>query len=175
MSDTVTQTIGGLTIRSLASDSEIGSAFALMHELRPHLIETSFISDIRAQMAQGYLLAGGYDESDRLVTLAGYRYARTLFRGPHLFVDDLVTSSAAQGKGFGTAMLAWLGQRAAERGLADVWLDSRSSARTFYEQVGFEMKSAIPCRMAARDLATVLKDRNTNHTNKDTNLHEEKS
>lgn len=142
-----------MTIRTLESDEEIAAASSLMRELRPHLPGETFVETIRAQQPGGYRLVGGFDQNGTLVTLAGYRFASTLFRGPHLFVDDLVTSATAQKRGHGTAMLAWLGQQAVDRGLADVWLDSRASARGFYEQVGFEMKQSIPCRMSAEALA----------------------
>lgn len=142
-----------MQIRVLESDTEIEAATALMRELRPYLVPEQFLSTIRAMQADGYILAGGFDEAGTLVSLAGYRFSSTLFRGPHLFVDDLVTSAASQKKGYGTAMLAWLAQRTIEKGMTHVWLDSRVTARGFYEQVGFEMMKSIPCRMEAIPLA----------------------
>ena len=142
-----------LNVRSLSTDEQIADACALMRELRPHLAAETFIATIRAQMAEGYLLAGGFDDAGALIALAGYRFASTLFRGPHLFVDDLVVTASAQKRGYGAAMLAWLGTVARDRGVSDVWLDSRSTATGFYERVGFEMKKSVPCRMDAATLA----------------------
>ena len=142
-----------MQIRVLETDAEIESATALMRELRPYIVPGTFLATIRAMQRDGYILAGGFDEAGALVSLAGYRFSSTLFRGPHLFVDDLVTSSTTQKRGYGTAMLAWLARRAIERGMSHVWLDSRITARGFYEQVGFEMMKSIPCRMEAAPLA----------------------
>jgi GNAT superfamily N-acetyltransferase len=143
-----------MDIRVLQTDHDIAAASDIMAELRPHLLRETFVDVIRGQERAGYVLVGGFDAGDRLVTLAGYRCASTLFRGPHLFVDDLVTTAAAQKQGHGTTMLAWLGREALANGLSEVWLDSRSTARGFYEQLGFELKNSIPCRIAADVLAT---------------------
>jgi ribosomal protein S18 acetylase RimI-like enzyme len=136
-----------LLIRTLESDEEILAAFPLMHCLRERLATAgAFLADVRRQQADGYALAGGFEAgTGRLVVLAGFRRGSTLGRGPHLFVDDLVTEPAAQGRGHGTAMVAWLRRRAAAAGLPRVWLDSRATAKGFYEQVGFTFATAIPC------------------------------
>lgn len=143
-----------MRIRPLDTDGDIEAAFDVMAELRPHLQRPAFLATVRDQQRGGYLLVGGFDEAERLVCLAGYRFAQTLFRGPHLFVDDLVTTASAQKEGHGKTMLAWIAREALERGLTHVWLDSRSTARGFYEQLGFEMKNSIPCCIPANLLAT---------------------
>ena len=86
---------------------------------------------------------GGFDDS-RLVVLAGVRRTATLSRGEHVFVDDLVTSATAQGRGYGTAMLRWLGRKAAPEGLARMHLDARATAKSFYEKLGFTFVTAVP-------------------------------
>jgi GNAT superfamily N-acetyltransferase len=83
--------------------------------------------------------------NDRLVVLAGFRPGHTLSSGAHLFVDDLVTDEASRGDGHGTAMLVWLAARAREQGITRIYLDSRATARGFYEHVGFTFLTAIPC------------------------------
>jgi GNAT superfamily N-acetyltransferase len=135
-----------LTPVELEFDEQIAAAFDLMAVLRPHLRRESFIGQVRGQRAEsGYRLAGGFTPDDRLVVLAGYKRATTLARGPHLFVDDLVTAPAEQRKGYGRALLAYLAARAKEMNLERIWLDSRAAARTFYEQAGFTMHTSIPC------------------------------
>jgi GNAT superfamily N-acetyltransferase len=137
-----------MTIRIINSDAEIAAAFPLMHVLRERLSAETFVSTVRAQQRCGYVLAAGY-ANGKLVTLAGFREGQTLARGPHLFVDDLVTEPGEQGKGHGKAMIAWLQQQAAQRGLPVVWLDSRATAKGFYEQCGFTMNTSIPCWIRA--------------------------
>jgi len=62
-----------------------------------------------------------------------------------LFVDDLVTTAEARGRGHGGEMLRWIGQWAAAEGVPRVYLDSRETARGFYERAGFTFLTSIPC------------------------------
>lgn len=140
-----------LNIAELSSAIELAKAFELMSVLRPHLQRERFETQIRAQQVEGYHLLGGSVEN-RLVVLAGYRFTITLFRGPHLFVDDLVTAPPEQGKGYATAMLKYLAQLAGARNLQKIWLDSRNTAKTYYEKVGFNMHTSIPCSIDVNQL-----------------------
>jgi len=133
-----------LRIRELTAESEIAGAYPLMATLRPDLRAESFVAQVRAQRRDGYRLIGGFVEQ-RLVALAGIRDGCTLSRGPHLFVDDLVTNVGAHGQGHGRAMLRWIAEEARRRGLPKIWLDSRATAKGFYEKVGFTFVTAIPC------------------------------
>ena len=136
-----------MDVRLLESDHAIEGAYPLMAQLRPHLIEAEFVAVIRKQAADGYRLFGGFDAGRRLVALAGLRVSHTLSRGPHLFVDDLVTDESQRGRGYGKAMIRWLRAYASEQGLPAVHLDSRDTARGFYERVGFTFHTSIPCRI----------------------------
>ena len=133
-----------LTIRELRAQGEIEAAHGLMAVLRPHLLRAEFVGRVQDQRREGYRLIGGY-MGERLVVLAGARDGCTLSRGLHLFVDDLVTEPGEQGKGYGGEMLRWLARDAIARGLPSVWLDSRATAKGFYEKMGFTMHTAIPC------------------------------
>ena len=119
-----------LSIRPLDTDGDLAAAFPLMSCLRDRIAAATFVDEVRRQQRDGYVLAGEFDGSEKLVTLAGFRTSYTLGRGPHLFVDDLVTDPA-------------------EQGLPRVWLDSRATAKGFYEQLGFTFITAIPCWVAS--------------------------
>ena len=149
----VTSNRQDILIRVLEQDAEITAAFPLMQYLRPYLVAEHFLETVRCQQKDGYALAGGFlpDDPTRPVVLAGFRPTRTLSAGPHLFVDDLVTDPTRQGHGHGKAMIAWLRRRAASLGLPSVCLDSRATAKGFYERVGFTFSTAIPCRIPATD------------------------
>ena len=140
-------------VRVLRADADLAAALPLMRVLRAEQLTPTtpeaFVNLIRRQQQDGYVLAAGFAgaEAARPVVLAGVRVAHTLARGPHLFVDDLVTDPSQQGKGHGTAMIAWLRAEAARRVLPWVWLDSRATAKGFYERVGFEFNTSIPCRI----------------------------
>ena len=95
-------------------------------------------------MVEGYRLYGGFD-GGRLVCLSGVRRSHTLSRGEHLFVDDLVTLEEVRGTGFGAQMIRWLAERARAEGLGRIYLDSRATAKGFYEKIGFTLLTSIPC------------------------------
>ena len=133
-----------LTIAELASDDAIAGVFDVAVVLRPDLERESFAGRVRAQQREGYRLIGGF-VGERPVVLAGFRRQTTLARGPHLFVDDLVTAPDEQGKGYATAMLRHLARIARDQGLARIWLDRRDTARSYYERVGFTMHTSVPC------------------------------
>ena len=140
-----------LEIRELTGDREIGAAFPLMRELRERLREQTFVSEVRRQQNDGYQLFGGFEEG-RLVTLAGTRRTHTLSRGEHFFVDDLVTAADSRGKGYGGEILLWLASRSAGEGLSRIYLDSRITARGFYEKLGFHFHTSIPSWADVGDL-----------------------
>ena len=133
-----------MDIRELSTDSDIAAAFPLARQLRDRVREETFIAEVRRQQLEGYRLFGGFEDG-RLVCLAGVRRSHTLSRGEHLFVDDLVTTEEARGRGHGGEMLRWIGRRAAEEGIPRVYLDSRETARGFYERAGFTFLTSIPC------------------------------
>ncbi|MFI5380241.1 MAG: GNAT family N-acetyltransferase [Tepidisphaerales bacterium] len=136
-------TLPTITVRELVSEADIASACDLMRLLRPHLRPGTFAATVAIQRQDGYRLYAAYNP--QLVCLAGVREARTLARGEHLFVDDLVTADGVRGQGVGTAMLRWLAQLAAEKRLPRVYLDSRESAIGFYRKVNFTFLTSVPC------------------------------
>lgn len=141
-----------MNIRILETDADILAAFPLMSVLRDRIKADTFLAEIRRQQRDGYQLIGGFVEGT-LVALAGTRPAHTLSRGEHVFVDDLVTEPSRRGEGHATAMLAWIAARAKAAGVPGVYLDSRLTAKGFYEQVGFTMLSSILCWIDVDKLA----------------------
>jgi GNAT superfamily N-acetyltransferase len=141
-----------MTIRALQTDDEITVAFPLMAQLRDRIRPETFLADVRAAQSEGYELIGGFDDGARLVVLAGLRCTRTLSRGRHVFVDDLVTDQSVRGKGCGRQMLQWIAQFALDRGMSHIHLDSRDTATGFYEQLGFTFSTSVPCRIEAAKL-----------------------
>jgi GNAT superfamily N-acetyltransferase len=138
-----------MIFRELVTDREIQQAFPLMSSLRDRVREATFLAEVRRQQQDGYWLIGGFD-GERLVALAGVRRTHTLSRGEHLFVDDLVTDEAVRGQGYGRAMMQYLAERASADGLPRIYLDSRITARGFYEKIGFTFLTSIPCWMDVR-------------------------
>jgi len=131
-------------IRELRTDGDIDAAFPVMSALRSRVSRDTFVAEVRRQQLQGYELIGAF-VGNELVALAGVRRTHTLSRGEHLFVDDLVTAEAARGQGHGRALLKWLAERCMAEGVPRIYLDSRNTAKTFYEKMGFQFNSSVPC------------------------------
>jgi GNAT superfamily N-acetyltransferase len=133
-----------ITFRELRTDAEIALAFPLMSALRDRIRADTFLDEVRRQQCQGYELVGAFDDA-ALVALAGVRRTHTLSRGEHLFVDDLVTDERVRGQGHGAAVLRFVAARAASEGISVLYLDSRGTAKGFYEKAGFTFLTSIPC------------------------------
>jgi ribosomal protein S18 acetylase RimI-like enzyme len=132
-------------IQKIGTDDEISQAMSLMRQLRGEMIkDQEFVADVRAQQQQGYELYGAYKDGS-LLGLAGIRRQRTMSRGWHLFVDDLVTHSQVQTQGVGRALMDYLSVIAKSEGLGAVYLDSRATAKGFYERLGFTFLTSVPC------------------------------
>ena len=123
-----------MNVRIASTDSEIDACFPVMCELRPHLERTAFVAIVRDMQKDGYALAY-LTAPEGVVSVAGFRVMRTLFCDSFLYVDDLVTASAARSKGYGRVLLEWLKDRARMEGCAQLHLDSamhRKDAHRFY-------------------------------------------
>ena len=124
------------------SDAEVLACFPLMRQLRPHLTSPEdFLARVRRQAAEGYQLLVAW-EDDTPVALGGYRIVEMLVRGRFLYVDDLVTTEAARGRGLGARVLRALEEEARAAGLPALVLDTAAdniAAHRFYEREGMRM------------------------------------
>jgi GNAT superfamily N-acetyltransferase len=114
--------------------ADIARCFAVMHQLRPHLVESAFVARVRKMQQEGFHLAF-VEEAGAVRAVAGYRYHDKLFSGCNLYVDDLVTDSEQRSQGHGHALLAWLAEQARAQGCTQLELDSgvqRFDAHRFY-------------------------------------------
>ncbi len=119
----------------IAETSDTARCHPVMRQLRPHLTEEAFVTQVARQREDGYQLvyleAGG-----DVVAVAGYRIGENLAWGRFLYVDDLVTDAQSRSCGYGGRMLEWLTQTAREAGCEALHLDSgiqRTDAHRFYE------------------------------------------
>lgn len=133
-----------MDIREIDTDAAIMQTYPLMKALRERITEATFLGEVRRQQAGGYRLLAGY-ENGKPIVLAGIRRAHTLSRGDHLFVDDLVTDESVRSSGRGRAMMQYLAREAAVLGIPRIYLDSRITAKDFYEKLGFTFHTSIPC------------------------------
>ena len=132
------------TIFEPKTPHEILRTFAVMHELRPLLVEASYVETVQRVMQQGYRLLA-LDSSDStdstdsteggVLAVAGFRLSESLSFGKFLYVDDLVTKEDARSRGAGAALLARLRRIARDAGCRELHLDSgvqRHAAHRFY-------------------------------------------
>ncbi len=124
-----------MNIALAETDTDIARCFAVMHQLRPHLVESDFVPRVRRMQREGYHLAFREDETRTVRAVAGFRLYEKLSSGAQLYVDDLVTDSTARSHGHGRALLTWLRDHASARACVQLELDSgvqRCEAHRFY-------------------------------------------
>ena len=124
-----------MKIAPATTDSDIARCFAVLHQLRPHLVEAEFVTRVRRMQTEGFHLAFRADETGIVRAVAGYRYYDKFFSGKNLYVDDLVTDTTQRSHGHGRALLQWLADEATRHGCAQLELDSgvqRFEAHRFY-------------------------------------------
>ena len=130
-----------MSIRLATSDLDIRRCFPVMLQLRSQLGEGEFLERVRRQMATGYELAL-LEFGNDVKAVAGFRIHENLFRGRHMYIDDLVTDTTQRSAGFGGELLDWLARHATEQGCANLDLDSgvqRFEAHRFYFRHGMSI------------------------------------
>ena len=128
------------TVKLATTDHDIRRCFAVMRQLRPHLMdEADFVARCRVQMAEAGWTLIHVADGDTVAAVAGFRIQHMLHSGKTLYVDDLVTAEDQRGKGFGEALMAWMESHAREQGCETFSLDSgtqRTGAHKFYFRLG---------------------------------------
>jgi GNAT superfamily N-acetyltransferase len=94
-------------ITSAKTDAEILSCFPVMSQLRPHLVESEFVTRVRRQQQEGYTLVFLHQQN-RVRSIAGFRIQECLYSGRFLYVDDLATDESARSQGLGGLLFDWL-------------------------------------------------------------------
>ena len=128
-----------MEIKLAETDIEILSIYPVLKQLRPHLSEETFLSDVRRLQDESYRIA--YLKNPDICAVAGYRLMEKFATGLILYVDDLVTTSEHRSKGYGKLLLDWLIKEAKNSGCRYLTLDSglkRSGAHKFYRTHGLE-------------------------------------
>jgi GNAT superfamily N-acetyltransferase len=112
-----------------------------MHQLRPHLEESTFAEQVLRQITEGYRLVY-IEEGNQIKALAGYRILEFLAWGKVLYIDDLITDSEARQKGYGGKILKWVIEQAKLAQCNQVHLDTgpqRHDAHRLYLNHGFKI------------------------------------
>ena len=128
-----------MEIKIAETDIEILATYSILKQLRPYLIERTFLHDVRRMEKGGYNIVRLADPDVRAE--AGFRVIEMFATGHVLYVDDLVTYSSERSKGYGKMLLDWLLTEANHRKCRFLTLDSglkRIEAHKFYRRHGLE-------------------------------------
>lgn len=125
-----------MTMQISLADSEelLKRTFPVMYQLRFNIDQDEYLKRVKIQRDEGYQIAFLEDHGE-VQAVAGFRIAHMLYRGHHLYVDDLVTNENTRSKGYGKAIFDWLVQYAQDEGCEVFSLDSgvqRFDAHRFY-------------------------------------------
>ncbi len=131
-------------IREIVAKPALDNAFEVLRQLRPHLTLTTFhqLYDA-AQKADGYTLVGYY-RGDECLGVLGYRVYTDFVRGPHLYIDDLVTAETARSQGIGAKLLGYAEEETSRRKLKELRLCAvleNERGCEFYEREGWTKRA----------------------------------
>ncbi len=132
-----------MTIDLARTDADKLACFPVLKELRTHLEEADFMTQLRRLEAQDYQLAFVRD-GGRVTAVAGFWISEMFAYGKYMYVYDLVTSADARSRGYGAALMDFLKTSAQDAGCAQLHLDSgvqRFAAHRFYLREGFRIAS----------------------------------
>ncbi len=130
-----------MEIKLCTSAEDILKCWAVLLELRPHLLQATFVATIQQMQEEGYQLAY-IEEEGSVMSAIGFRYLQFLYNGKHLYIDDLSTLPGCRGKGYGESLLKYVEELAITKGYKTVTLDSghqRTTAHRLYLNQGFNI------------------------------------
>lgn len=116
-------------------DIEIERCFPVMVELRTALAQDKFVSQVKRQQRLNEFKLAYLEVESEVKAVAGFRISENLAFGKFLYVDDLVTKSSEQSKGYGDKLFDWLLEYAKAESCTQLQLDSgvqRFEAHRFY-------------------------------------------
>ncbi len=138
-------------IKLAETDQDVLATYRVMSQLRGHVREEDYVAQIAHQREHdNYAVAALFDEGV-IRAVAGFRLATGLALGHYVYIDDLVSDSQVRSKGYGSRLMAWVGEYGKARGCTSLHLDSgvqRHDAHRFYlrermDIVFFHFRSAL--------------------------------
>ena len=126
-------------------DDGLAAVFPVIAQLRPHFCLEKYVTLVKEMKTQGYRAICLYEEG-AAVAYAGFVVLQNLYYGRHIWIYDLVTDEARQGRGFGKILLSGIERWGKDNRLENVALQSgfvREGAHRFYESMGYVKPSAV--------------------------------
>ena len=124
-----------MQIQELTTLEQWREAFPVMHELRLHLNQDDYLDLLKVMIAEGYRMLALRDNENAIVAVAGIAVLTNFYYGRHVWVYDLITSSAARSRGYGAQLLGFIEDFAREVNCQTIALSSglqRVDAHRFY-------------------------------------------
>ncbi|MGV8940720.1 MAG: GNAT family N-acetyltransferase [Lysobacter sp.] len=123
-------------IRTITRADDLRAVWPVVAQLRPEFDQERFVTQMLRQIDNDHCRATVlYDAEGVPRAFAAWRVMEMLAVGRHVYVDDLITDTAARSRGYGKAMLDWLKAEAKRLGCVRLQLDSgtqRQDAHAFY-------------------------------------------
>lgn len=135
-----------MEIEELQTREEWQEAFHVMRELRTNLDEQAYLDLLTNMVKEGYRLFA-LRNSGVIVSLAGISILTNFSYGRYTWVQDLVTTSSARSKGYGSRLLEFIEDVARRENCRVVALSSgleRTDAHRFYQkQMNYDNTSYV--------------------------------
>lgn len=122
-------------IKIAETDEEIKSCYAVMATLRPHIAGEEFLERVRNQTEKFNFQLAYLADNGEVKSVGGLRIGEWLAGGKYLEIEDLVSKSGEQSKGYGGELFDWIVNLARRENCAQVRLVSsvkRFGAHRFY-------------------------------------------
>lgn len=122
-------------VREILNKEDLLKAFAVIKQLRTHLIEEKYLNLVEDMKKEGYKMFT-LNVGEEVTAVVGFIKLTNLYYGKHVWVNDLVTDVNQRGKGYGEILLSFVNEWAKENGCEVVALSSgldRVEAHKFYE------------------------------------------
>ena len=123
-----------MEIKEVKTTDDLVKVFPVLNELRTNLTLESCMALFAKMRNENYQIC--YLENDgEVCAVTGYRLLTTLYDGPIMYIDELVTSEQHRCNGYAGKLLDFLIAEAQAHGLKAIHLDSahhRYDAHRFY-------------------------------------------
>ena len=126
------------------TEEAIKSCYPVIKELRPHLSEDAFITQVKRQIESHDYTLVYIRNSQSVVAAAGFRVTEYLAWGKTFYVDDLITLSSERNQGYASYLMNWLQDKAIELDCNEFHLDSgpqRHEAHRLYKNKQLDITS----------------------------------
>ncbi len=128
-------------IKTASTPEDLRHCYPAIHALRTQLSLETFLERVPEMWKENYQIIY-LEEEGEAVAACGFRYVTSLYEGPFIYIDDLSTVPAYQGKGYGDQLFNYVVNLAKSKGLNAVHLDSghhRYDAHRFYLKHGMQI------------------------------------